>query len=104
VIPPEVVKKEKPMPQIDINIDRAEGFSQKMAEKAEVMRQARAVLNTRAQSATEVWKCDAEMEFQDLHAQLMLKLDRQIERLVEIRSVLDNAISAAKEVDRKFGG
>ena len=42
------------MPYIDINIDRAEDFSRKMADQAEVMRQARTVLNTRAQSATEV--------------------------------------------------
>lgn len=92
------------MPHIDINIDKAEGFSRKMADQAEVMRQARAVLNTRAQSATEVWKCDAEIEFQEWHAQLMVKLDRQIESLLEIKSGLDNAISAAREVDRKFGG
>jgi uncharacterized protein YukE len=92
------------MPYIDINLDRAEDFSRKMAEQADIMRQARALLNTRAQSATEVWKCDAEIEFQDMHAQLMVKLDRQIERLREIRSVLDNAISAAKAADRKFGG
>lgn len=92
------------MPDISINIGYAEDTSRKMTEKADVLRQAHSLLNTRAQSATEVWKSDSEREFQELHAQLMAKLDRQIVAFEEIRSVLDKAISAAKEVDRKFGG
>jgi uncharacterized protein YukE len=96
-------EKEERMTDITIDIGDAETASGILANIALQLRQNRTFMKTQAQTVVDVWKCDAEMEFQDLHELLLIELEKKINALDEIRGVLDNAISAARSIDQSFG-
>jgi uncharacterized protein YukE len=90
------------MTEITFDIPMAEASSAGMAQRAEDVRQTRILLDTRAKSVVDVWQCDAELKFQELHNALLWKLDMQIAALDEIRKGLDAAIAEARLVDQDF--
>ena len=90
------------MTEITMDIQMAEAASAGLAQNAEELRQTRTLMNTQARTVVDVWQCDAELEFQDLHDKLLIELDKKIEALDEIRKGLDKAIYYARIADQSF--
>jgi uncharacterized protein YukE len=99
---PEVCETEEQMTEITMIVDEAEAVSNGLADFAEQFRQVRSSMKAQAQTVVEVWKCDAELEFQSLHDNLLMELEKNINALLEIRRGLDSAIALAKAVDQDF--
>jgi len=90
------------MTEITMQIEVAEGISGEIARFIEYVHGMHNKLIAEGIGVDEVWKCDAELEFQDLHTKLLIEVDKRINALANIRSGLDYAITDAKRVDRKF--
>ncbi len=90
------------MTEITMDIRWQRPPAQALHKDAEELRQTRSLMNTQARTVVDVWQCDAELEFQDLHDKLLVELDMKIEALDEIRKGLDAAIAEARIVDQDF--